>query len=120
MGNSQMEDIGQIQAAEKPAKNKIASADQQSLSRPQVSGSGIDRSQHVEKNDQIADDVIYFHDDSDSRFQQRTKNLSSSKLKKVLNSGRCDHTRVRQLRGTPGFPSGQARIESQPTHRFGP
>src|SRR5215469_5151069 len=85
MGNSQMEDIGQIQATEKPAKNKIASADQQSLSRPQLSRSGIDRSQHVEKNDQIADDVIDFHDDSESRFQQRTRSLSSSKLRKVLN-----------------------------------
>src|SRR5690242_20149695 len=62
MSDSQMKKIGQIQPAKKPAKDKIGSADQYSFPWSPLSRSGIHASQQVQKNDQIAYDVVYFHD----------------------------------------------------------
>jgi hypothetical protein len=79
-----MKNIGQIQATEKPTKNEISRADQHSPPWSQGSGSGIHASQRVEKNDQIADDVVYFHDDSCAgRFKQKSELRSSNQLKKL-------------------------------------
>src|SRR5215467_2455524 len=79
-----MKNIGQIQGTEKPTKNEISRADQQSLPRSQGSWSGIHASQRVEKHDQITDDVVYFHDDSCAgRFKQKSELLSSNQLKQL-------------------------------------
>src|SRR5215472_11199115 len=85
MGNAQVKNIGQIQATEKPAKNKIGRADQQSLPRSQGSWSGIHAGQHVEQYDPIADDVVYFHGlPRERRFKQKSGIVSSNQLEKVL------------------------------------
>jgi len=62
MSDSQMKKIGQIQSAKKPTRDEINSADQQPIPRPQVSWGGIHTSQQVEKNDQIAIEVVDFQD----------------------------------------------------------
>jgi hypothetical protein len=59
-----MKDIGQIQAAKKPTTDKINSAYQHSSPRSQMSWGEIHTSQDVGKNNQIACEVVYFHDDS--------------------------------------------------------
>src|SRR6266702_6338493 len=64
MRDSQMKDIGQIQPAKKPAKNKINSAYQHPGPEPQMRWGGIHTSQQVKKNNQIACEVVYFHDGS--------------------------------------------------------
>jgi hypothetical protein len=64
VSDSQMKNVGQIQPAKKPAKDKISSAYQNSSPRSQMSWGGIHTSKHVGKNNQIACDVVYFHDDS--------------------------------------------------------
>src|SRR6266403_942384 len=61
MSDSQMKNIGQIQPAKNPTKDKINSAYQHSSPRSQMSRGGIHTSQHVAKNNQIACDVVYFH-----------------------------------------------------------
>jgi hypothetical protein len=64
MSDAEMKNIGQIQATEKPAKNKINRANQQSLPWSQVSGGKVQGSQHVGNNNQIAREIVYFHDGS--------------------------------------------------------
>jgi hypothetical protein len=64
MSDSQMKNIGQIQPAKKPTKDKINSAYQYSSPRPQLSWGGIHTSQQVQENNQITGEVVYFHDDS--------------------------------------------------------
>jgi hypothetical protein len=64
MRDSQMKHVRQIQPAHKPAKDKINSADQQSNPGSQMSRGRNHTSQHVEQNNQIADDIVNFHDDS--------------------------------------------------------
>jgi hypothetical protein len=84
MRDSQMKNIGQIQPGEKPAEDKINSADQQSGPSSQVSWGGIHTSQHVEKNYQIAGDVVDFHDDP--AWGDSSKNESSLQ---VTSQGSC-------------------------------
>ena len=62
MSDSQMKNIGQVQPAKKPTKDKINSAYQQTSPRSQLSWSGIHTSQHVGKNNQIACDIVDFHE----------------------------------------------------------
>jgi hypothetical protein len=71
MSDSQMKNIGQIQPGKKPTRDKINSAYQHSNPRPQLSWGGIHTSQHVEKNNRIACDIVYFHDDSPWVYSNR-------------------------------------------------
>src|SRR5579859_3549211 len=64
MNDAQMEHIGQIQAAHEPAKDKINAADQYCSPGAQMSWGEKYTSQYVKKNNQIAREVIYLHDDS--------------------------------------------------------
>src|SRR5437879_9583680 len=61
MSNAQMKNIGQVQAARKPAKDKIDSADHQSGPRSQMRWGEIHTSQHVQNDNQIAREIVYFH-----------------------------------------------------------
>src|SRR5216683_5632101 len=94
MSDSQMKNIGQIQPAEKPAEDKINSAYQHSSPRSQLSRGEIHTSQHVGKNNRIARDVVYFHDDSPSvgSFKQKLELLSNNKLKKIKSIARSSST----------------------------
>jgi hypothetical protein len=56
-----MKNIGQIQPAKEPAKDKINSSYQHSHPRSQMSRGGVHTSQHVAKNNQIACEIVYFH-----------------------------------------------------------
>ncbi|HEY5039995.1 MAG TPA: hypothetical protein VIJ93_13075, partial [bacterium] len=58
MSDSQMKDIGQVQAAKKPTRHKINSAYQQSNPRSQMNCGVIQTSQHVGKNNQIASERL--------------------------------------------------------------
>src|SRR5579864_3842874 len=69
MSDSQMKNIGQIQPAKKPTKNKINSAYEHSSPRSQMSWGGVHTSQQVDKNNQIAGDIVYFHEDSPRGIQ---------------------------------------------------
>jgi len=60
--DSQMQNIGQVQPGYKPAKDKIRGADEQTYPRPPLSWRRIHTSHQVEKNDQIADCVVTFHE----------------------------------------------------------
>src|SRR5277367_6622158 len=60
MSDSQMKNIGQIQPAKKPTKDRINSADQHSSPRSQMSWDEIDTSQQVGKNNQTAGEIVYF------------------------------------------------------------
>jgi hypothetical protein len=62
MSDSQMKNIGQIQPAKKPTKDKVNSANQHSSPRSQMSWGGVDTNQHVGKNNQIACDIVDFHE----------------------------------------------------------
>src|SRR5713101_917954 len=73
MSDSQMKNIGQIQPAKKPAKDKINSAYQHSHPRSQMSWGEIQTSQHVGQNNQIACDVVYFHDGSAWGYSNRNR-----------------------------------------------
>src|SRR5271154_6526617 len=64
MSDSQMKNIGQIQATKKPTTDKINSAYQHSGPRSQMSWGEIHTRQDVGKNNQITCEVVYFHDDS--------------------------------------------------------
>src|SRR5882672_9443248 len=75
VSDSQMKNVGQIQAAKKPAKDKINSAYQHSNPRSQMSWGGVHASQHVSKNNQIAYDVVNFH--VGSRWAYSNRNRSS-------------------------------------------
>jgi hypothetical protein len=66
-----MKNIGQIQSAKKPTKDKINSAYQQSNPRPQMSWGGIHTSQHVTQNNQIAREIVNFHDGSPLGYSNR-------------------------------------------------
>jgi hypothetical protein len=68
-----MKNVGQIQAAKKPAKDKVNSAYQHSSPRSQMSWGGVHTSQHVAKNNQIACDVVYFHDGSPWGYSNRNR-----------------------------------------------
>src|SRR5271165_1062284 len=91
MGDSQMENIGQIQSGKEPAKNKIGAADQQSLPGSQVSRGGIYASQHVDKNDQIACDVVEFHEASAQHDSSKNQPLASHKRMKFSVRGHKNH-----------------------------
>jgi hypothetical protein len=75
-----MKNIGQIQPAKKPAKDKINSAYQHSNPGSQMRWGEIHTSQHVAKNNHIAGDVVYFHSDLRGLFKQKWALLSNSKL----------------------------------------
>jgi hypothetical protein len=62
MSDTQMKNIGQIQPAKKPAKDEISSGDQHSNPWPQMSWGEINTSQHVQNNNQIAREIVNFHD----------------------------------------------------------
>src|ERR1700741_5238545 len=83
VSDSQVQDIGQIYAAKKPAKNKINSADQQCVPRPQVSWREIHTYQHVQQNNRIADDIVCFHGGSAGLFKQKLQPLSNNKFKQI-------------------------------------
>src|ERR1700730_2481445 len=80
MCDSQMKNIGQIQPARKPAKDKINSAYQHSSPRSQMSWGGKHASEHVEENNQIASDIVNFHEDSVGLFKQKLELLSNYML----------------------------------------
>ena len=71
MRDSQMKNVGQIQAAKKPAKQEIYSADQHSGPGPQMRWGGIHASQDVKQNNQIACEVVDFQDDSPLGYSNR-------------------------------------------------
>src|ERR1700730_3655604 len=73
MRDSQMKNIGQIQPAKKPTKDKIDAADQHSSPRSQMSRGEIHASQHVENDNQIAREIVYFHGHSASRYSIRNR-----------------------------------------------
>src|SRR5438128_10119150 len=68
---SQMKNVSQKQAAKKPPKDKINSAYKHSNPRSQMIWGGVQTSQHVSKNDQIACDVVNFHDGSRWAYSNR-------------------------------------------------
>src|SRR5579864_2436317 len=72
MSDSQMKNVGQIQPGEKPAKDKIDCPDQQTGPRSQMSRGGIHTSQQVANNNQIADEVVDFHDGSPASFERKS------------------------------------------------
>src|SRR5579859_233267 len=81
MNDAQMEHIGQIQPAHEPAKNKISAADQQCSPGAQMSRSEKHASQQIEKNNQIAREVVYLHDDSFvGPLKQKSEPHSNNKL----------------------------------------
>src|SRR5579862_8461593 len=61
VSDSQMKNVGQIQAAKKPASDEINAPDQQAHPRAQMSWREIHTSQRVEQNNQTANDVVDFH-----------------------------------------------------------
>src|SRR6266850_5715494 len=60
MSDTQVKNIGQIQPAKKPTKDKINSAYQHSSPRSQMSWGKIQTSEQVGKNNQIAREIVYF------------------------------------------------------------
>ena len=64
MRDSHMKDIRQIHPAEKPKRDEIDSADEKSSPRSQMRRSEEHASQNVENNNQIADEIVCFHDGS--------------------------------------------------------
>ena len=86
MSDTQMKNVGQIQPAKEPAKDKINSADQRASPRSQMSWGEIHTTQHVGKNDQIAGEIVDFHDGSPSGIQAEIGALSNNK---VDHSGRA-------------------------------
>src|SRR5580658_5344360 len=62
MRDSEMKNISQIQPAHKPAKDKINAADQHSCPRPQMSRGEIHTSQRVGNDNQVAREIVYFHE----------------------------------------------------------
>src|SRR5580693_6812071 len=110
MSDSEMKNVGQIQAAEKPAKNKINRADQQSFPWSQVSRSGIHARQHVGTNNQIAREIVYFHDRSSSGvFKQKSKLVSKTKwrtpMARTSSSGSPPICTQRLVILSPAIPS---------------
>src|SRR6266704_7046628 len=82
VSDSQMKNVSQIQAAKKPAKDKITSAHKHSYPRSQMSWGGVHTSQHVSKNNQIACDVVNFHGWLPvGLFKQKLEQLSNNKIK---------------------------------------
>src|SRR5215467_15252322 len=73
VSDSQMQDVGQVQAAEKPAKDKIGSAQEQSLPRSQLSRRGEHTGQRVAQNNQISIDVVDFHGTPRATIQAEIK-----------------------------------------------
>src|SRR5882762_9575244 len=73
MSDSQMKNIGQIQPAKKPTKDKIDCAYQHSNPRSQMSWGGIHASQHVAQNNQIACDIVDSHGGSGGRYSSRNR-----------------------------------------------
>src|SRR5689334_7063081 len=71
MSDTQMKHIGQIQPAKKPTKDKINSAYQNSHPGSQMSWRGVHASQRVDQNNQIACEIVYFHDGSRRRYSSR-------------------------------------------------
>src|SRR5579859_2066095 len=78
MSDSQMKNVGQIQAAHKPTKNEINCADQHPDPGSQMSWGEIQTSQHVGQNNQITCDVVDFHDDS--RLGHSNRNRSAFQM----------------------------------------
>src|SRR5947209_6990368 len=64
MNDAQVEHISQIQPAEQPAENKISAADQYSGPGSQMSRGEKHTGQQIEQDNQIAHEIIGFHDDS--------------------------------------------------------
>jgi hypothetical protein len=71
MSDSQMKNIRQIQPGKKPTRNKINSAYQQSNPRSQMRRREIHTSQQVTQNNQIAGDIVYFHEVSRWGYSSR-------------------------------------------------
>jgi hypothetical protein len=82
MSDSQMKNIGQVQPSRKPAEDKIDSADQQSGPRSQMRWGEIHTSQHVQNDNQIAREIVYFHEEPSpvASFKQKSEFLSINKL----------------------------------------
>src|SRR5277367_2441366 len=84
-----MKNVGQIQPAHKPAKDKINCPDQDSNPGPQMRWGGIHTTQQVGENNQIACEIVYFHDDSPSGlFKQKSELLSNNKLEQAKSRAR--------------------------------
>jgi hypothetical protein len=69
MSDSHVKNIGQIQPAKKPAKDKISAADQHSSPKSQMSWGEIHTSQQIQHNDRIAREIVDFQGESSSRIQ---------------------------------------------------
>ena len=82
MNDSQMKNVGQVQPAHKPTKDKIGSGDQQSNPRAQMSWGGVHTSENVEQNDRIADEIVGFHDVPRALFKQKSELVSNNKLQR--------------------------------------
>ena len=71
VSDSQVKDVSEIHAAEKPAKDEIGGANQHSQPRSQVCRRKIRAGQQIEQNDSVADDVVDFHDESSDGYSNR-------------------------------------------------
>ena len=83
MGDSQVKNIGQIQPSEKPTKNEVSSGYQHCNPGSHVSWSGIQTSQHVENNDQVAREVVNLHDAPVGFFPLKSKFIANNRLKQI-------------------------------------
>src|SRR6202140_2079110 len=86
MSDSQIKNIGKIQPAKKPTKDKINSAYQHSSPRSQMSWGEIHTSQHVGKNNQIACEIVYFHCDSPRRPRLLRPCVIQTEIELLLNN----------------------------------
>src|SRR5580658_1356885 len=79
MSDSEMKNIGQIQAAHEPAKDEINCPYEQSAPGPQMSRSEIHTGERVGNNNQIAHEIVDFHDRSPvGLFKQKSDLLSNA------------------------------------------
>jgi hypothetical protein len=61
MSNPQVKNIGQVQPGKKPAEYEVSCANQQARPGPELRRGAIHAGEHVQNNDQIANDIVYFH-----------------------------------------------------------
>jgi hypothetical protein len=76
-----MKDISQIQSAHEPAEDKVSSAYQDSSPGAQMNWGEKHASQYVENNDQVAREIIGFHDGPRGLFKQKSEILSNNRVK---------------------------------------
>ena len=71
VGDTQMEKVRQVQAAKEPTKDEISGGYQCASPRSQVRWGEIDADKHVGKHDQIAGEIVDFHQCSASGYSSR-------------------------------------------------